>query len=66
MNHEDEENPRLTEELALLRQSIMRAEPSVMLDGRFEEMIITPLSVIIIARELISQIPAIKATTFLV
>ncbi len=50
-----EENKRLKDELAALRQIIMRADPSVMLDGRFELMIISPVAVIGIARDLVLQ-----------
>ncbi len=56
-----EENKRLKAELLALRQAIIRAEPSVMLDGRFEEMITTPVSVIEFARELIEEKPDISA-----
>lgn len=60
MTIEVDEQLRLKEELVLLRQAIIRIEPSVMLDGRFEEMITTPLSILAIARELIGQIPELK------
>lgn len=60
MTIEVDEQLRLKEELVLLRQTIIRVEPSVMLDGRFEEMITTPRSVLTVARELIGQIPALK------
>lgn len=51
-----EENQRLKAELTTLRQAIMQVEPVVMLDGRFEEMMLSPVMVINIARELIEQI----------
>lgn len=66
MTIETDETNRLWEELALLRQSIIRADPSVMLDGRFEAMIITPITVIAIARELIALIPELRQAEALV
>lgn len=53
-----EENERLQESLADLRQLIMRVEPAVMFDGRFEEMITNPTAIIDAARQLIRTIPA--------
>lgn len=55
-----EENARLKEELAALRQAILQADPDVLLDGRFEQMIVTPITVIGVARDLISGIPAMR------
>lgn len=43
----------LAQELAALRQVIMRVEPAVMLDGRFEEMFTSPVTVLRIARRLL-------------
>jgi hypothetical protein len=54
--HED--NERLQESLADLRQLIMRVEPAVMFDGRFEEMITNPTAIIDVARQLIRAMPA--------
>ncbi len=51
------ENARLKDELASLRQQIMLADPSVMLDGRFEKMMIAPINIIAVARSLIEQMP---------
>lgn len=51
-----EENLRLKRDLASLRQVIIAAEPTVMVDGRFEEMITTPGSTIQIAKALIAEI----------
>lgn len=51
------ENARLKDELASLRQQIMLADPSVMLDGRFEKMMIAPINIISVARSLIEQMP---------
>ena len=53
-----EENRLLRAELAGLRQAILRADPTVLLDGRFERMIISPIAVISIARELVARSPA--------
>lgn len=55
-----EENQRLKEELADLRQSILRVEPAVLMDGRFEQMITTPICIIAVARQLIDEMPAIR------
>lgn len=51
-----EENKRLKRDLVSLRQVIIAAEPTVMVDGRFEEMITTPGSTIQIAKALIAEI----------
>ncbi len=51
-----EENQRLKRDLASLRQAIIAAEPSVMVDGRFEEMITTPSKTITIAQALIAEL----------
>lgn len=50
-----EENRRLKAELHTLRQVIIRIDPSVMLDGRFEEMITRPTSIIEVARDLLER-----------
>ena len=51
-----EENQRLKRDLASLRQAIIAAEPTVMIDGRFEEMISAPSRTINIAQALILEI----------
>lgn len=58
--YNEEESQDLDDELARLRQIIIQVEPGVMLDGRFEEMITTPASIITIACELINLIPDLK------
>lgn len=58
-----EENQRLKTELAALRKTIMQAEPLVMVDGRFEQMMTTPITVIDIARKLIVEKTAVKHRT---
>lgn len=55
--HEPDRQDQLEQELSILRQAIMRAEPSVMVDGRFEQMITSPVTVIHIARQLIERLP---------
>ena len=57
-----EQNERLREELANLRQAIMQVEPQVLLDGHFEQMITTPITVIAVARDLIAKIPEMRRT----
>jgi hypothetical protein len=57
LNIVQEENQRLKAELSSLRRVIMQVEPVVMVDGRFEEMILSPITVINIAREIIQSIP---------
>lgn len=52
-----EENRRLKNELSSLRQVIMQADPTVMVDGRFEEMMLSPITVIDVARAIIKKIP---------
>lgn len=47
----------MQDRLARLRQAIIRAEPAVLTDGRFEEMFVAPLNVIDIARQLIETLP---------
>ncbi len=61
-----EENQRLKRDLASLRQAIIAAEPSVMVDGRFEEMITTPGKTIIIAQALIAEMTQAKENSQLV
>lgn len=56
----EEENHRLKQELAALRQTIIQADPSVMFDGRFEQMITTPVHVISVAQRLIQAIPQLR------
>lgn len=57
------ENERLKNELASLRQLILQTDPSVMLDGRFEKMMLAPINIIAVARTLIEQIPNLEADT---
>jgi hypothetical protein len=57
------ENERLKSELVSLRQLILQTDPSVMLDGRFEKMMVAPINIIAVARSLIEQIPNMEADT---
>ena len=57
------ENERLKSELVSLRQLILQTDPSVMVDGRFEKMMVAPINVIAVARTLIEQIPNMDADT---
>lgn len=52
-----EENERLKQELALLRQAILNVDPMVLVDGRFEEMMTSPKAIITIARDLLEEMP---------
>ena len=56
-----EENQRLKRDLAALRQTILAAEPSVLVDGRFEEMITTPSRTIHIAQALIVEMTQMRS-----
>ncbi|MFN2106005.1 MAG: hypothetical protein ACK2UR_21365 [Candidatus Promineifilaceae bacterium] len=53
----EDENSRLLDELWQLRQAIIRADPMVMHDGRFEKMFVAPVNIIDIARQLIDVLP---------
>ena len=52
-----EEIRLLKTELAHLRQALLRADPTILLDGRFERMIVSPVAVIGVARELVARLP---------
>lgn len=56
------ESQRLKSELVSLRQTIVQVEPLVMVDGRFEKMMLSPITVLDVARELIEQIPQMRKT----
>jgi len=55
-----EENEFIREELARLRQLIIRVEPTVLLDGRFEEMFLSPIKIIDIACHLLRELPELR------
>lgn len=54
---------RLEAKLIDLRQAIIGAERSVLVDGRFEQMIISPFAVIDVALELITELAAFRTMT---
>lgn len=54
------ENERYRHELAQLRQVIVQTEPSVLFDGRFEDMIVAPVNIIAIAQDLIRELPGLR------
>lgn len=50
------ENERMKSKLTGLRKAIIQADPTVIVDGRFEQMMIAPITVIEIARELLETL----------
>ena len=54
------ENQRLKQELAALRQAIIQIEPGVLYDGRFDKMILSPITTVTIARQLLEQLPHLR------
>ncbi len=50
-----EENQRLKQELTALRQMIIRVAPGVMYDGRFDQMIASPITTLDVACELLGE-----------
>ena len=50
------ENEKIKSKLSGLRQAIIQADPTVIVDGRFEKMMAAPITVIEIARELLESI----------
>ncbi len=57
INLVQEENKRYKEELTSLRQAIIQADPLVLVDGRFEQMIASPVNVITIAQQILKTMP---------
>lgn len=55
LNIAREENERLKAEISRLRQTIINLEPTVMIDGRFEEMMTSPRATILVARQLLEE-----------
>ncbi len=47
------ENEKMKTQLSELRHAVIQADPSVIVDGRFEKMMTAPINVIAIARELL-------------
>lgn len=60
------ENQRIKQELMELRQAIFRAEPMVMYDGRFDEMIISPITAVAVAKQLLQELAHLRQQTKLV
>lgn len=50
-----DENERLKDEISSILRTIISLEPSVMVDGRFEDMIISPHATLTIARKLLES-----------
>lgn len=50
------ENEKMKTQLTGLRQAVIQADPMVIVDGRFEKMMTTPINVIEIARELLEAL----------
>lgn len=50
------ENEKMKSQLSGLRTTVIRVDPTVIVDGRFEKMMAAPITVIEIARELLESI----------
>jgi len=50
------ENEKMKSKLTGLRKAVIKADPTVIVDGRFEKMIAAPITVIEIARELLEAV----------
>lgn len=50
------ENEKMKSKLMGLRKAVIKADPTVIVDGRFEKMIVAPITVIEIARELLEAV----------
>lgn len=57
------ENQRIKRQLTELRQAIFRVEPMVMYDGRFDEMIISPITTLTIAKDLLQELAHLRQQT---
>lgn len=55
------ENEKMKSQLSGLRQAVMQADPTVIVDGRFEKMMTAPITVIEIARELLESLAPLVA-----
>ncbi|MCA9931758.1 MAG: hypothetical protein KC419_24915 [Anaerolineales bacterium] len=51
-----EENEQLRGEIASLRQMIIKVDPIIMVDGRFEEMMLSNRATLVIARQLLEKL----------
>ena len=50
------ENEKMKAQLTGLRKAVIQADPTVIVDGRFERMMTAPITVIEIARELLETL----------
>ncbi|MCC6605581.1 MAG: hypothetical protein IT327_20410 [Anaerolineae bacterium] len=55
------ENEKMKSQLSGLRQAVIQADPTVIVDGRFEKMMTAPITVIEIARELLESLAPLAA-----
>ncbi len=55
------ENEKIKSKLTGLRRAVIQADPTVIVDGRFEKMMAAPITVIEIARELLESLPQTAA-----
>ncbi len=58
------ENEKMKSQLSGLRQAVIQADPTVIVDGRFEKMMTAPINVIEIARELLESLALNKAANW--
>ena len=58
------ENEKMKSQLSGLRQAVIQADPTVIVDGRFEKMMAAPINVIEIARELLESLALNKAANW--
>jgi hypothetical protein len=49
-------NQQIKKELASLRQAIVQAEPLVMYDGRFDKMVASPITTVIVAKQILNEL----------
>lgn len=59
------ENQRLKQELVELRQTIFQIEPLVLYDGRFDEMIVSPITIVTVAKQLLQELARLRQQTTL-
>lgn len=55
------ENEKMKSQLTGLRQAVIQADPTVIVDGRFEKMMTAPITVIEIARDLLESLAPLAA-----
>lgn len=60
------ENQQLKQELKELRKAIFKIEPMVMYDGRFDKMIISPITTVAVAKQLLQELAHLRQQTPLV